>query len=56
MTIRTIEEYRASISKKPHHSAARQGTDANYFIAGYVGAANAARKKELQNNKKVEQG
>ena len=54
MTIRTIEEYRASITKRPQRSSARQGTEAKYFIAGYVGAASTAQEQEGKANKKVE--
>ena len=55
MTIKTIEEYRALISKQPKRTSKTQGTDAKYFVAGFLGAANAARSQESKANKKVEQ-
>lgn len=54
MTIKTVEEYRAIISKQPKRTSGTQSTDAKYFVAGFLGAANAARSQENKANNKVE--
>lgn len=54
MTIKTIEEYRASISKSTKKPSGTQSTDAKYFIAGFLGAANSTRSQETKTSKKAE--
>ena len=45
MRIKIIEEYRDSISKQPNYASGMQGTNAKYFVAGFLGAAKAARSQ-----------
>ncbi len=54
MTIKTIEQYRALISKKPKRSSGSQSTDMKYFIAGFIGAATAVREPETRDNKNMQ--
>ncbi len=50
MTIKTVDEYRASISKKLKKSSGSQRTEDKYFVAGFVGAMSAVRVEERKAN------
>ena len=51
MTIKTMDEYRARISKQPKRPSSSHTTDVRYFVAGFSGAAMAARAEEGKANK-----
>lgn len=51
MTIKTMDEYRARISKQPKRPSSSHTTDVKYFVAGFTGAEMAARAQERKANK-----
>ncbi len=54
MTIKTMNEYRASIRKQNRPSFITQRMEMKYFVAGYVGAAQSARELEIKSNKSAQ--
>jgi hypothetical protein len=51
MTIKTMDEYRARVSKPPKRPASSHTTETKYFVAGFAGAAMAARAEARKANK-----
>jgi hypothetical protein len=54
MTIKTMDEYRARISRKPKRPSSSHTTAVKYFVAGFAGAAMAARADERKANKAID--
>lgn len=54
MTIKTMDEYRRMIGKQPKRPSSSHTTEVKYFVAGFTGAAMAARSEAIKANKAID--